>query len=75
MKKHLREIIHHIKDMAPGAKVEPLPVKGHAQLRVAVDGVSKRFTISNTPARAEITVRNAVKDVARSFNLNPTIRL
>lgn len=75
MKKHLREIIRHIKDMAPDAEVEPLPAKGHAQLRVAVGGVSKRFTISNTPARAEITVRNAVKDVARSFNLTPTIRL
>lgn len=75
MKKHLREIIRHIKDMAPGAEVEHLPAKGHAQLRVAVNGESRRFTISNTPARPEITVRNAIKDIARSFNLTPTIRL
>ena len=75
MKKHLREIIRHIKDMAPEAEIEQLPVKGHAQFRIAISGVSKRFTMSNTPARPDITVRNAVKDVARSFNLNPTTRL
>lgn len=75
MKKHHREIIKRVKEMAPRAQIEAVPTPGHFQFRVDIDGVKKRFSTSNTPTNADICVRNIIKDVARAYNLKPTIRV
>ena len=72
--KHILEIRRNVRAMAPDAVVECERQHGHIRLGVTVNGAHKRFTVSCSPSQTEHTVRNAVRDITKAFNLTTTTK-
>lgn len=72
--KHIQEIERAIRAMAPGVQLSYRPGRKHRMLRVEYAGRCAVFSLSSSPTEPVIAVRNSVREVARKFNLTPTIR-
>lgn len=70
MKKHHREFLKGLHAMMPTAEVALVPVSGgHPKFSITYGGKVKTILVSGTPKRPEHCVLNALKDVARMFDL------
>ena len=69
MLKHHRDTLRGIKALAEGIEVEVLRSNRHTVIRVSYQGRTKHLAVSNSPSVPDHTVRNAVTDVRRTFNI------
>lgn len=65
MKKHVREILHALREEFPGIEIEPLRKKTHQIFNITYRGKCRRLAVSTSPSNADYTVRNAVTEARK----------
>lgn len=72
--KHIQEIERAVREMAPGAQLDYRRGRKHRILHIELGGKTKKFAISSSPSQPDHAVRNTVREIAKFFALEPSIR-
>lgn len=72
--KHTQEIERAVREMAPGAQLSYRRGRKHRILYIELGGKTKKFAISSSPSQPDHAVRNTVREIAKFFALEPSIR-